>query len=255
MRLPLKLSLIALLNVMDNGCVFMGDSRNGVAPGTIKRKKGKKSGEVLVVKTIKALKDYNDFMGGVDQWDQLRCGTLGITMRGRRSKWTVRYFEGVLDIIKVQAFRVWCIMHKGTDQELTHHEATLKLQEWLCSNFQLDREEEVEGGGPAVPQAADRRTIPTIEKATGASRKNSNKLQPRVCVVCKDRLVKSKVGYPEVRTGALTTHRCAVCKAPVCNESTKPSCIKMHLEGGSDRGEKSKCSGVLASEMDVIQKP
>lgn len=232
----------------------MGDSRNGVVEGTVRRKKGKKSSDVLVVKTVKALKDYNDYMGGVDQWDQLRCGTLGITMRGRRSKWTVRYFEGTLDIIKVQAFRIWCLIHNGTDQELTHHEATIKLQEWLCTNFELNREEDMECEELASQQAADRRTIPTIEKATADSRKESNKLQVRGCVVCRDRVVRAKKGYQPVRSGAMTTYRCAVCKVPVCNDLTKPSCIKMHLEGGSERGEKSMCSGVLVSEMEVIQK-
>ncbi len=74
-------------------------------------------------------------MGAVDQFDQMRCGRLGITMRSKRNKWTVRYFETMLDFMKEQAYRIWAVMYNGTPKELNHYmmpEANDSLQSWLA---------------------------------------------------------------------------------------------------------------------------
>lgn len=68
----------------------------------------------------------------MDQFDQMRCGRLGITMRSRRNKWSVRYFETMLDFMKEQTYRIWAVMYNGTPKELNHYEANDSLQAWLA---------------------------------------------------------------------------------------------------------------------------
>ena len=145
---------VAAIGVMDNAACYFLDSKYGHHPFQVRRRN--RSGEFDTLNVVKGMEYYNRYMGAVDQFDQMRCGRLGITMRSKRNKWTVRYFETMLDFMKEQAYRIWAVMYNGTPKELNHYEANDSLQSWLAdplinpyvqATSSGQQEEEKEGGG------------------------------------------------------------------------------------------------------------
>ena len=73
-------------------------------------------------------------MGAVDQLDMLRCGWYSIAMRGRRNRWPVRYFEGLIDMTIATVLRIAMelfVQGRDRERELSHFELMLAIQDYL----------------------------------------------------------------------------------------------------------------------------
>ena len=89
----------------DNKSVHLASNFHGTDASSLLRLRTQKNGERLEFSCPKAVKDYNEYMGGVDKADML-CSIYGL---GRKSKkWWHRIFFGILDRTLSNAFIVFC---------------------------------------------------------------------------------------------------------------------------------------------------
>ena len=98
--------------------------------------------ELFTIEGPKALNYYNSYMGGVDQWDQLRTNrAYSVEQVGKTHKWTVTLF---LSFISMAASNAFCIYKAcnptGSEGFLDHTEFTLELIDALYNNSYLTRE-------------------------------------------------------------------------------------------------------------------
>jgi len=76
---------------MDNGAVyFMDSTQRGSEMVQIRRRVG---GQYQYFQVPQAIQKYNQYMGGVDVFDQVRTGPYGTDTEGRTNKWTIRFHE------------------------------------------------------------------------------------------------------------------------------------------------------------------
>lgn len=71
-----------------------------------------KDGSKLTTKCPPVVKDYNNFMGGVDLADRYRSL---YNVDRKSNKWWLRIFWGLLDITFVNAYVIYCEMFDDTD--------------------------------------------------------------------------------------------------------------------------------------------
>ena len=98
--------------------------------------------QIFSIEGPKALNFYNSYMGGVDQWDQLRTNrAYSVEQVGKSSKWTVTLF---LSFISMAASNAFCIFKAcnptGSDGFLDHTDFTLELIDALYNNSYQTRE-------------------------------------------------------------------------------------------------------------------
>ena len=227
------------IGFMDNAACYLLDTKFGHRPCVVKRR-NKSTGKVSHLNVVQAIDDYNTGMGGVDQLDQLRCGRFGITMRGRRKKWTVRYFEGLIDIVKEQAFRMWNVMYSHDPaKELTHYEALSHLQDYVIdrnknmyvsSNSSSSKGEEENDTSRNTESTTHVLCItPTsiphykIDKTTGEQVCRGNRLRQKRCTIKCEVSIGRHTGH-----GKRCNTRCKHCLKPICSED----CHKSHREEG-----------------------
>jgi hypothetical protein len=120
---------IMLANWMDKAAVTILDTKYGsVNPVEIERRvNGTK--ETYVVP--RAIKEYNNYMGGVDQHDQIRDNSFRFDLF-RTNKWTVRFHEFLFSICIANAYTIYRANNeKGTEGYLTHAEFMTEL----CKEF------------------------------------------------------------------------------------------------------------------------
>ncbi len=80
-----------------------------------------------------AIKNYNDYKGGVDVLDQLRNGKLGYDVNFRTNKWTVRMEEILFGFAEANAYNIYRYHHKSGDNKFLTH----KQFHWRCAEFFL----------------------------------------------------------------------------------------------------------------------
>ena len=94
--------LISFFKWKDNRCVHMLSNFHGNETCTLRRRE--KDGNEKDVSAPKILKDYNEFMGGVDKADMFRA----IYDRNKRSKkWWHRIFFALLEVALVNLFVIY----------------------------------------------------------------------------------------------------------------------------------------------------
>jgi hypothetical protein len=124
---------IFIYSFMDNSaCYFIDTAYGGLAPDVMDRQVGK---DKVRFQVPKAIADYNRFMGGVDASDQIRNGIFGLEMKGRTSKWTVRFFEVLLSFALGNGYAI----HRATSKNsLSHTDFSISVFEDLFNNTEDD---------------------------------------------------------------------------------------------------------------------
>jgi hypothetical protein len=229
---------IACVSYMDKGVCYMVDSFLGNVPAVVLRKD--KGGETMELPMVESINIYNQYMGGVDQLDQLRTARLGsLTMMTRRSKWTVKYFEAVLDLYLVNAYRIYSYIH--AEEQMTRIEFLMEIQKHLVNVAHhttlfsgiLQQSLRTRGTSPTdyttpssctpiVPVAGGPVVYirPFVEPWLGARKDQPNSiLVKKRCVACFNPNLKGQ--------GRGTGYRCSGCKRPICNKH--PMCLQVHL--------------------------
>lgn len=94
---------IVIFKWKDNKVVYLASNYHGNETTTIQRtsKDGSKSNVMCPI----LVKDYNSFMGGVDHADRLQ---VLYCVDRKSKKWWLRIFWGLLDIVFVNAYVVYC---------------------------------------------------------------------------------------------------------------------------------------------------
>lgn len=176
-------------------------------------------------------------------------------MRGRRRKWTVRYLEGLVDIVRTQVLRVWQVVHgvKSDDEEgggqeggatqMTHFELMASLSAHLVDKVKnphvLVGPDDLKGVEPGRGVEAHLFDTPSVKKRK--SRDSWERVKRR-CVVC--------VGLGG--GGKTTVKRCSACKVPICPPPS--DCFGLHRGNGSMR-KGSRCGDrdarVVGKQSDV----
>lgn len=82
---------------------FLSNAHDAHGDGTVARRK--KSGEVIQIEVPPCVKDYNKNMGAIDRHDQMQS-TYAIDRKSKR--WWMRIFLGMLDIVMVNAYILYC---------------------------------------------------------------------------------------------------------------------------------------------------
>ncbi|XP_069995878.1 piggyBac transposable element-derived protein 2-like [Penaeus vannamei] len=92
----------------DSKAVHLISNYHGIEISTVRRKE--KDGTKVVVTCPQVVKDYNDYMGGVDKHDMLRQ-LYGVNRKGK--KWWHRIFFGLFDMAIVNPY----VIYKETNAE------------------------------------------------------------------------------------------------------------------------------------------
>lgn len=93
---------IGVFKWKDTKSVLLASNYHGTEKTTVLRKN--KQGVSTEIPCPQVIKDYNNFMGGVDHADQLRV-TYGVDRRSK--KWWHRLFWGMIDILFVNAYIIY----------------------------------------------------------------------------------------------------------------------------------------------------
>lgn len=101
---------IGIFKWKDNKAVYLASNYHGNETNIVQRtlKDGSKSDITCPI----LVKDYNAFMGGVDHADRLRA-LYNIDRKSK--KWWLRIFWGLLDMVFVNAYVVYCELFGQTD--------------------------------------------------------------------------------------------------------------------------------------------
>lgn len=228
---------MCVVGFMDNKGCFLMDTKYGHDPAPVERKQS--DGSIEVSRLVKSVSYYNGYMGGVNQFDQIRSSKYGASMKSRRRKWTVRHFEGLVDMCRSQVVRIWQVMYTDTEKELTHYEVILALQDTLIDrtkNPYILRQgvaRPLGGGGGQPSNNAPVQFLSPTKKYYKAGRDREKELRSRRkrCIVC--------LSGQDQKRGCLTPYRCSACKKAVCKDT---DCFGLHLANGSRR-RGSKCMG------------
>ncbi|CAI6355306.1 unnamed protein product [Macrosiphum euphorbiae] len=101
---------IGVFKWKDTKSVLLASNYHGTEKTTVLRKN--KQGVSTEIPCPQIIKDYNNYMGGVDHADQLRV-TYGVDRRSK--KWWHRLFWGMIDILFVNAY----IIYKDLNGQMT----------------------------------------------------------------------------------------------------------------------------------------
>lgn len=93
---------IGVFKWKDTKSVLLASNYHGTEKTTVLRKN--KQGVSTEIPCPQIIKDYNNYMGGVDHADQLRV-TYGVARRSK--KWWHRLFWGMIDILFVNAYIIY----------------------------------------------------------------------------------------------------------------------------------------------------
>lgn len=146
----------------------------------------------------------------------LRCGWYSVAMRGRRSRWTVRYFEGLIDMTIATVLRIWNCMYKGNpDKELSHFDVMLMIQEYLIDpdkNVYVRNKRGVEGGDSSRTSNSNKRPCAPMVTPTKQSRNDNpgGRFRRKQYSYCKRHV---------------TIFRCSSCSEAICKDN---GCLLAH---------------------------
>lgn len=120
---------IGIFKWHDNKAVHFATNYHGNEITSVQRTM--KAGSKLTTKCPPVVKDYNNFMGGVDLADRYRSL---YNVDRKSNKWWLRLFWGLLDITFVNAYVIYCEMFGETDVLDIRRSIALGLM--TLSNFQ-----------------------------------------------------------------------------------------------------------------------
>lgn len=110
---------------MDSSAVFFIDPIYGPGECTeISRKNS--AGESIIFRVPKLISVYNQYMHGVDVFDQVRK-LFGVDLAHATRKYTVRVFEILFSMALGQAYNIHRTLHGGTNRLLSHTEFKVQL--------------------------------------------------------------------------------------------------------------------------------
>jgi Transposase IS4 len=195
---------IFMYALMDNSaCYFIDTAYGGLAPDIIFRQVGKDKKRLEVPK---AIADYNNFMGGIDASDQIRNGMFGLEMKGRTSKWTVRFFEVLLSFALSNSYAI----HRSTNKlPITHSEFTISVFDSLFNNTYDDRwvQHDLRKGKSGANDMEEQHEIKSFRKGTRLDNQ-SNRSKVLACYHC-----------PKIKNHKKAERRtkeyCSVCLVPL----------------------------------------
>ena len=124
----------AIHAVMDSSLVYILDTEFGSRESDIVQRR--QGNHTLQLQGPRALNNYNSFMGGVDQWDQLRTNrAYSVEQVGKTSKWTVTLFLSFISMAAANAYCIYLACNPlGCDTHLDHTEFTMELIDALYFN-------------------------------------------------------------------------------------------------------------------------
>jgi hypothetical protein len=137
---------VSIHAIMDSSVVYILDTVYGSKESEeIQRRQG---AEVILFDGPKAMNSYNSYMGGVDQWDQLRTNrAYSVEQVGKSSKWTVTLFLAFISMAVSNAFCIYKACNpKGSEDYLDHTAFTLSLIHDLYFNSYETRESRSDPG-------------------------------------------------------------------------------------------------------------
>ena len=95
-------------------CYFIDTVYGGKDMVTVERKSKELRGEKVPFRVPRAIKEYNEFMGGADTNNFHAMGFYSLERDRRCTKWTIRYFECLLSRLMAQAFIIGNVVNGRT---------------------------------------------------------------------------------------------------------------------------------------------
>lgn len=181
---------------MDNGAVYMLDTRYGGKMATIYRRL---NSDKVAFPAPKCLQMYNEKMGGVDTYDKLRVNQrryYSIEMIHPSRKYTHKIFYALMDMITANCF---CV-HRSIsgNQQLTHSQFILEVSEHF-----LNVQSWINGKGS---KRSNLENIISLHKIIlspiDLKEKRCKGHTRRICVYCAEQ---------KVKTDKRTTFMCEIC--------------------------------------------
>ena len=103
---------------MDNGAVyFMDSTQRGSEMVQIQRRVG---GQYQYFQVPQVIRKYNQYMGGVNVFDQVRTGPYNTDTEGRTNKWTIKFHEIMWSFLVAQPYNIYRHLYKD-DGKVRHH--------------------------------------------------------------------------------------------------------------------------------------
>ena len=184
---------------MDTSSCYFLDTAYGYVTTTLSRRQ-KGSRDKVEVLAPKAVKIYNQYMGGVDELDRLRAGDYGFEGRGRALKWTHRLFDCMINALFQASYKVYkhCRDLKlGNEETLSHGEFNEKIIDHYLNNTQWKAEKEEATLGKRV-------TLRNL-----ATTSNAPRCMDICFATCHD-MATNKVRYGKDQR--INRYQCAMCK-------------------------------------------
>ena len=171
----------------------------GYSPSeTVQTQRTNKDGTKSSFSCPTAVAKYNEIMGGVDQFDQLR----GCYAIGRRSvKWWHRIFFYLIDLAVVNSFILWRLS-KNSDQTYDQLSFRLRLARQLIGDFSSRKRR----GPPAVAFLAHKQKVPDDVRTVGVGvHMPTTGPTFRRCRLCSTAAHEKRTRYV-----------CLACNVPIC---------------------------------------
>jgi hypothetical protein len=206
---------------VDKSCVALISTGSSLSPVFVKRKN--RLGAKININCPQLVRDYNDYMGGVDQHDSLRCGTYNTEKTLIFHKWWLKLFFGLVNIAITNAYVIFRLFKHQKKKSTTqlHFRFLNMLQIELfkrgSSAFALNQSRKRRRkSGPSAKVAPvvviDGEHVSAYSK-TDPGRKDGKRRLSRLCRVCKKKR---------------TNRGCSVCNIYVC---LAPGCWRKHCKG------------------------
>lgn len=200
---------------MDNGPVYVLDTVCGPAVEIITRREGAQMNQYEVPKAFAV---YNQNMGGVDRFDQLRTGSYGVEMHGRCAKWTIRCYEALLNMAYANAYAAW--KHTSApNAEVNHSNFVFQVAEWMLNNVFHRNDDRLRRGGAAPDRD---HTLQRHEPGSDGSAGAGNRRKRGYCTMCE---------HPN-RNKRRTTYYCGTCNVPL----HPGACYELHKARHTELG-------------------
>mgnify|MGYP001091187854 CR=1 FL=1 len=193
---------------MDNGPVYILDTVFGPADHALTRREGARQNVYMVPKACAV---YNEFMGGVDKYDQVRTGYYGTEMSGRCAKWTTRLYEALVTMAMANGYA----LHRATrDEPMKHWQYVLTIAEALMNNVFTQQRDTRAARAELADEAG---VVHTLKQHPPGTAGVGNKRKRLCCVQCPN-----KVG------GRRDHKRRTQYYCPECDVALHPECSDLY---------------------------
>jgi hypothetical protein len=190
-------------------CYFIDTVYGGNDKVIVERKSKELRGEKVPFEVPRAIKDYNEFMGGADTNNFHSMGFYSLERNRRCTKWTVRYMECLLSRLMAQAFIIGNIVN-GRTRSRSEFQQQLFSDLFFGTLYAAEKR-----NGRDAPGHPDVEHI-LIQTPVGSRNTNDPHCLRRyrgLCVMCPHRSEGQKKGF---KNGARGTHwYCSHCLVPL----------------------------------------